>query len=301
MYLSSLVLTGLVSLFLAPVNASPVAEANVVGRDLPALECAKVTKVISILNVHSATSFCSSFLGIKTKTSTITTTQTPIVTATMGTPSTTVVFLPGNPLAAKERREVKVVEGPTLEKRDTPEYLSGIAHTAISSGCECLNLPTPMITTTKTKMAKTSTTTVPAASVTKTVYPRLYQWTLTGSLACATPIPNMISTVPYGLSNGAGVSSSQNTLYGSGTTGTTLEGCCNLCYFGVPNCTQAFYYFYEGCVIQQADEYTGTGEGASSVCPQGQIAGLTYSPDANPPFRSTGDIAGPCGQTYNNL
>ena len=46
---------------------------------------------------------------------------------------------------------------------------------------------------------------------------------------------------------------------------------------------------------------TGTGIGVSSVCPNGAIGGLTYGPDSNPPFRSTGDIAGPCGQSYTNF
>ncbi|KAL8636941.1 MAG: hypothetical protein Q9228_005731, partial [Teloschistes exilis] len=288
MHRNSLLLTGLFPLLLASVSASPVGEANILERNLPASECAKITKVVSILKVHEATSFCSSFLGIKTKSSIIPATKTTTVTSTTGTPSTTVVFLPGNPPPSKERREADAVESVAMEKRDLPDYLNGVASQAISSACECLNLATPVITSIQTS-TKTSTVKVPAATVTKTVYP------------CATPVPSMIPTVPYGLSNGVGVSSSGNTLYGSGTTGTTLEGCCNLCYFGVPNCTQAFYYFYEGCVIQQADMYNGTGIGVSSVCPKGQIAGLTYNRDANPPFRSTGDIAGPCGQTYNNL
>ena len=46
---------------------------------------------------------------------------------------------------------------------------------------------------------------------------------------------------------------------------------------------------------------TGTGEGISTVCPQGTVEGLTYSNDTNPAFRSTGDFAGPCGQTYDDL
>lgn len=112
----------------------------------------------------------------------------------------------------------------------------------------------------------------------------------------------MIPTVPYGLSSGSpNIISSGNSLYGLDTPAGTLEGCCNLCYFGLPNCIQAFFYFYQGCVIQQADNVTGSGLGISNVCPKGYIAGLTYNRDTNPPFRSTGDIAGPCGQTYNNL
>ncbi|KAL8834748.1 MAG: hypothetical protein Q9170_003625 [Blastenia crenularia] len=287
MYWKSIVLT--LVLPLLPSYASPLLEDNIAGRNLPAVECAKVTKVISILQLHSATPFCSSFLGIKTTTSTITTVKTSTVTSTTGTPSTSVVFLPGNPPAPKERREPADLDEAPVGKRDNPAYLSGIASSAILSGCECLNLPTPVTKTTTTSL-KTVTTKVPAKTVTKTVYP------------CATPIPNQTPTVPYGLSSGSSsIISYGNTLYGSGTTGTTLEGCCNLCYFTVPNCIQAFYYSYEGCVVSQATEVMGTGPGISNVCPNGKFAGLTYSPDTNPPFRSTGDIAGPCGTTYNNL
>ncbi|KAL8803640.1 MAG: hypothetical protein Q9182_003055 [Xanthomendoza sp. 2 TL-2023] len=216
--------------------------------------------------------------------------RTSTVTSTTGTASTTITFLPGNPPAPRERREEAALDEAGIEKRDNPADLSGIASSAISSGCECLNLPTPVSKTTKTSV-KTTTTKVPAPTVTKTVYP------------CATPVPTLIPTVPFGKANqppsipGNG----QNTLYGAGTKGETIEGCCNLCYFEVPNCINAFFYGYQGCVVQQPSEVIGTGPGVSAVCPNGQIAGLTYSRDTAPPFRSQGDIAGPCGQTYNNL
>ncbi|KAI4175265.1 MAG: hypothetical protein LQ343_001801 [Gyalolechia ehrenbergii] len=221
---------------------------------------------------------------IKTATSTTTSVKTSTVTSTTGTPSTSVVFLPGNPPAPKERREAAPVE-----KREDLSYLSGIASSHILSACQCLDLPTPVTKATTTSV-EIVTTNVPPKPVTKTVYP------------CATPVPSMIPTLPYGRSSGSpNLISDGNSLYGSGTTGETLEGCCNLCYFGVPNCIQAFYYFYQGCVVQQADNFTGSGSGVSNVCPEGRIDGLTYNPDTNPPFRSTGDIAGPCGQTYSNL
>ena len=158
---------------------------------------------------------------------------------------------------------------------------------------------------------KTATTEVPAPTVTKTVYRKSFmidsihlpQHTLTEGIACATPVPSLIPTVPFGKADPypSSVLGTNNNLYGQGTTGTTLEGCCNLCYFGLPNCLQAFYYSYQGCVVQLATEVVGTGPGVTSVCPNGQIAGLTYNPDTSPPFRSQGNIAGPCGQTYNNL
>ncbi len=117
------------------------------------------------------------------------------------------------------------------------------------------------------------------------------------SLACATPITRFSPTLPYGLSSGGpGASNNLNNSI------TSVEACCDLCYFGLPNCIQAYYFSYEGCVISQANPGSvGDGIGISSVCPTGQFGGLTYRNDSNPDFRSTGDFAGPCGMTYNNL
>ena len=61
------------------------------------------------------------------------------------------------------------------------------------------------------------------------------------------------------------------------------------------------YETYADIAIFQADTVTGSGEGVSAICPQGTVEGLTYSNDTNAAFRSTGDFAGPCGQTYDNL
>lgn len=66
---------------------------------------------------------------------------------------------------------------------------------------------------------------------------------------------------------------------------------------------QAWWYFYEGCVVQQAVNVTESdgnvgGNGESEQCPQGVIEGLTYGNDTDPAFRSTGNIVGPCGMSY---
>lgn len=55
-------------------------------------------------------------------------------------------------------------------------------------------------------------------------------------------------------------------------------------------------------MVEQTTATVGTtGKGVSAVCPAGTFVGLVYLPDSNPPFRSTGDIAGPCGVAYQNL
>ncbi|KAI4239596.1 MAG: hypothetical protein LQ349_000270 [Xanthoria aureola] len=294
MYLNNVLVSGLLPLLATLIHASPLSEENLVKRALPEVECAKVTKVISVLKSNKATSFCSSYLGIKTSTSTITKVQTSTITSAVGTPSTTVVFLPGNPPASKERRGEAALDEARIEQRDNkPDYLKDVGSPVISSACKCLNLPTPVSTTTKVSVQTTIITVRP--TVTKTVYP------------CATPVPgegaNKVQTVPYGLAYPypSSVPGTSNQRFDLSTKGGTLEGCCNICYFDIPNCLQAFYYSYQGCVVQQPTEIVGTGPGVSSVCPNGQIAGLTYNRDTNPPFRSTGNIAGPCGQTYNNL
>ena len=65
---------------------------------------------------------------------------------------------------------------------------------------------------------------------------------------------------------------------------------------------QAYFYSYQGCVVSQATAGKGDGVGAgSSSCPAGRLLGLSYGPDVSPAFRSTGNIAGPCGQVYSQL
>ncbi|KAL9007384.1 MAG: hypothetical protein Q9173_007332, partial [Seirophora scorigena] len=118
---------------------------------------------------------------------------------------------------------------------------------------------------------------------------------------CATPVPTLIPTVPFGKANFAGVGDFDNQLYGSGTKGATLDGCCNLCYFELQNCINAYFYGYQGCVVSRPVNPAGTGVGVSGVCPVGRFAGLTYARDTAPPFRSQGVIAGPCGEVYDNL
>ena len=208
--------------------------------------------------------------------------------------STSVVFKPGNPPnpSAKAKRAVE-------EKRATapaiPYFLKTYASSAISTGCSCLNLPTPTntitIPSTSTLTATVQTTvTVSPPVITSTVYP------------CATPVPSLIPTIPFGIANQQGIFETQNNRYPlDSTEGASLEGCCNLCYFGLPDCVQAWWYSYQGCVVQQAISIEGTGQGISEVCPSGKISALRYGPDTSPPFRSTGSIAGPCGVEYNNL
>lgn len=262
-----------------------------------------------MLKLHSATPFCSSFLGIEPTTTTevsvvkTTSTSTSTTTVTSGTALTSVIFEPGNPPAittpARARRGPVEVAVPEIIQRNAkppiPTWLTSIASSAISSACDCLNIPTPTSTVTKLSVstvatvATTTFTTTPAV-VSKTYFP------------CATSIPTLTPQLPYGLSNGVGVSSGGNNLYSLDTPqGASAEACCNTCYFELPYCIQAYWYFYEGCVINQASTVTGSGEGVSTVCPQGTVEGLAYSNDTNAAFRSTGDFAGPCGQTYDNL
>lgn len=123
--------------------------------------------------------------------------------------------------------------------------------------------------------------------------------------ACATPIPIRIPTIPFGFPN-FNVTfpddpNGSSERYDLDTVGATLEGCCNLCYFGLQNCISATYYSYLGCVVGRPTNAIGTGVGVSDACPVGQFARLTYARDTRPDFRSQGNLAGPCGQVYNNL
>ncbi|KAF6218114.1 hypothetical protein HO133_006072 [Letharia lupina] len=308
---ASLSIVGALGFAAKAVLASP--NNGIEARNLTPQQCSEVVLVIDVLKLHSATPFCSSFLGIQPTTKTTvsvvktTSTSTTTTTVTSGTASTSVIFEPGNPPAttapARVRRgpvEVNADAVPEIIQRNAkppiPTWLTSVASSAISSACDCLSIPTPTSTVTKVSSSTvvtvtTATITTTPAVVSKTYYP------------CATPLPTLTPQLPYGLSNGVGESNTEgNNLYGIDTPqGASAEACCNTCYFEIPYCIQAYWYFYEGCVVDQATTVTGSGDGISTVCPQGTVEGLTYSNDTNPAFRSTGDFAGPCGQTYDDL
>ena len=90
--------------------------------------------------------------------------------------STSVVFKPGQP-PAKARRELEdavkarnAESNDALEKRGAlPSYLTAFPSSVISSGCECLNVPTP-VTTVKSTSTATTTKSVPFPVKTTTVY-----------------------------------------------------------------------------------------------------------------------------------
>lgn len=124
---------------------------------------------------------------------------------------------------------------------------------------------------------------------------------------CATPLTTDTPGLPYGdarmANNGSLPYVDGNDLYGLETSqGSSLQSCCNACFFELENCLEAYWYSYEGCVVMSADPAQFNGTGAStSTCPQGEIVGLEYDMDNSPAFRSTGNIAGPCGQSYRDL
>jgi len=178
----------------------------------------------------------------------------------------------------------------------------------ISAACSCLSLPTAVAThIAVATTVKTVTTTPPVLTSTvnrKPMLPSYTKLTLTPPLsACANPFPTNIPTMPYGDAINSASFSTANTLYYITSTpeGASAQACCNTCFFGVENCVNAFWYSYEGCVVQQAVNVTGNGVGLSAQCPGGQLKGLTYSNDTAPAFRSTGNIAGPCGVSYANV
>lgn len=151
----------------------------------------------------------------------------------------------------------------------------------------------------KEKRATTSTVTefitIEAPATTSTLYP------------CASPFPSLTPTLPYGDATLPSNFSTANSLFyvSSTTEGASAQACCNACFFELANCIQAYWYSYEGCVVSLATNSSlagsASGEQVSTACPAGVFNGLAYEQDTNPAFRSTGNIAGPCGQTYNNL
>ncbi|OKL62116.1 hypothetical protein UA08_02368 [Talaromyces atroroseus] len=202
--------------------------------------------------------------GVSTSTVSVTTTST----VTTGSVSTVFTFLRGNPPSSSSSAVA------VNEERATSS-----------------SIPT-VVTVTSTV---TELTTAQTPTTTKTFYP------------CATPFPSLIPTLPYGDSSLPDNFATENSIFNVASTpqGASAEACCNACFFEVPNCVQAYWYSYEGCVVSQVTNGSiagaASGQQVSHVCPAGTFNGLSYANDTNPASRSTGNIAGPCAQTYNNL
>ena len=115
-------------------------------------------------------------------------------------------------------------------------------------------------------------------------------------LACQT------SSILYGVTSGSFAVSGSGNGNGLYQNLTSAQACCEFCFFQVQYCINAYFYFYEGCVVDTATPVAGSGQGINSVCPSGTVSSLTYEPDVTCyPFRSTGDMAGPCGRQYNDI
>ncbi|KAL8733208.1 MAG: hypothetical protein Q9166_002225 [cf. Caloplaca sp. 2 TL-2023] len=208
-----------------------------------------------------------SCLGLKTPTNTIGSVQTVVNTQVVGRTSTVVAKTTVAGQASTTTKTVTVFATSTVTVSTTQLYLF-------------------TSTITQTDMA---TATVAGGPIFQTVYP------------CAAPLPS--PGPAYGDSYSPNSLGLQNNLYYLNTPqGSSASACCNTCFFEVPNCIQAYFYFYQGCVVSQAtDLSSGSGQGISATCPVGTFNGLSYGPDVIPAFRSTGDIAGPCGQKYTNV
>ncbi|KAL8637284.1 MAG: hypothetical protein Q9228_005426 [Teloschistes exilis] len=248
-----------------------------------------VGAIASTLSLNYASSYCSSLLHIPTNTATVTSTTKATATVTTGSASTLYTFLPGNPPSkAKARRDTEARNAPA--DSPVPTYLGKTPLPLISKACSCLNLPTRTTTATATVTA-TTTATVAAPPVYMTIYP------------CADPFPTLTPNLPFGDYVSPTDLGLQNGRFFTDTPqGSSGQACCNACFFEIENCINAYYYSYQGCVYSQATNLTSaSGQGKDATCPAGYFKDLTYVPDTKPAFRSQGNIAGPCGQTYNNL
>ncbi|RYP47333.1 hypothetical protein DL768_006584 [Monosporascus sp. mg162] len=90
--------------------------------------------------------------------------------------------------------------------------------------------------------------------------------------------------------------------YLSSPQGSSPRACCETCHFGIESCVQAYWFSYQGCIVNRAtNAVAGTGHHMTGSWPVGTFEGLTYGPDARPVSRSTRNTAGPCGQSYTNF
>lgn len=208
---------------------------------------------------------------------------------------TSKVFRPGQPPTG--------VVSPETLSQSTPAVSVSTPFTAISLSVETSGTPCEGASTSTIHVHHMETVHVAQEPVTAetVIYP------------CASPVPTLISTIPYGDyhdSLGSPGTQMGNTLYyNTSPQGSSAEACCNTCYFELTYCIAAYWYSYEGCVVNQGVVLNGligngvplTGEGKSTTCPYGTVEGLVYTPNTDAAFRSTGNFAGPCGQSYENL
>ena len=262
----------LLSAFAVGSYASPVLDNSYTALD----SCVDIASLYP--TPSSASSFCADYLAVKpVATTTSKTTATVTTTLTPTLMSTKVVYLPG--------------DAPSINvRRADNDVAHGQSPAFVSNACSCLDLNHYTSTETATVHV---TSTVMADQVASTIYP------------CATRNGGALPSPgpAYGKAQGTSDLGLQNSLYDlSSPEGASAVACCNTCFFEIQNCVQAWWYFYERCVVSQATNFVEvTDSGISSVCPGGTFADLTYVPDYDPEFQSTGDIAGPCGVQYTNF
>ncbi|CRG91120.1 hypothetical protein PISL3812_08168 [Talaromyces islandicus] len=214
-----------------------------------------------------------------TTTSTIFVTSTKIDTITSESASVIYTFLPGNPPTSTSPTSSHTNDNinkrqPSGDSSPTPTafalWIAAQPSTSVSALCSCLGVseksskPTTPVTKTVTQTSTvTKSTTVAAAASVSSVWP------------CASPFPTLTPTSPYGNASIPSSLATENTLFhrGDSTAGASAQACCNACYFDLPNCIQAYWYSYEGCVVSQATNvsvpHAASGHDVSSVCPAG--------------------------------
>jgi len=210
---------------------------------MPESDCSVIAGALFDNNAQ-ATEYCASYLSTSFAMTAEFVTSVVQVTVTTGATSTSVVFSSGQPpvTPAPEVKPRTIHDHEDFQnqvidnfKRGKSAFRIEESDEYISSMCGCIE-----VTATTSCITSTSTTTITADVETTTVYP------------CATPLKTKTSTIPYGLRTGGQYKTSGNNLFSLSTTeGATLEGCCNACFFELENCIQAFWYFYEGCVVMQ--------------------------------------------------
>ena len=177
---------------IARISASPAPFPN--GQPLPTATCQLVSAVISSLkSCATPTPFCSSFLHISPTTTTVTKTASAIATVTQsvvtGTNTLTAPPVIVTSIATAtvtvcttdiggiwDKRGLEERNAPTTISTPTPSCtIPGVKGTlncaAISTACQCLNIPTPTATITATAKVTAINTVTAKLAATTTITP----------------------------------------------------------------------------------------------------------------------------------
>ncbi|KAF3117353.1 hypothetical protein TWF103_007491 [Orbilia oligospora] len=214
-----------------------------------------------------------------TTVATLTSIATSVSTITTYPATVTVITSTWYTSSTVKKRGIPVIETTV----SVPDYLAGFAPPALSSGCSCLDIPTP-VTSVPTTTTLEATSYVPATLITAATSLSIQTVTATTTITLtrSTAYRPQCTGILEGRKLFNGVQPLRQYTYPFSTTPIqnslggedTFSQCCEQCY-AVPDCAQ--FYAYAATLsswrCQIIFSTTSVSTGISPLCPKGVVAG----------------------------